>query len=96
MFFVVMAYDYPHSDAEQRRKQSRYQVQAELERVKQSGELISGGDFTDLNGKIIGTNLHMNFPSCDALERWLNQLPVVQNGVWEKIDVCPLLPVVEP
>lgn len=85
MDFVVTAYDTP--DALELRMQHRASHLAGARRLADDGHLRSGGAILDAEGRMIGSTLHMSFPSRDELQAWLDAEPYVLGGVWKDVDV---------
>lgn len=87
MQFVVTALDYTDAEALDRRMAQREQHLAGVRKLIAEGHFLSGGAILDDSGKMIGSSLHMDFPTRDALESLLNQDPYVKGRVWEKIEI---------
>lgn len=88
MQFMVTAFDYTDSEAYNRRLAAR---QDHLDKVKKSivnGHFLSGGAILNDSGLMVGSTLHLEYPSREALEMALQQDPYVTTKVWEKIDIC--------
>ncbi len=87
MQFMITAFDYKDSDAITRRMNAR---EAHLNRIKPliaKGNFLSGGAILNEQGKMIGSTLHMDFPSRQNLDDFLKDDPYVKNKVWEQIEI---------
>jgi len=85
--FVVTALDYTDDDALNRRMANREQHLASVRKLIADGHFLSGGAILDDAGKMIGSTLHMEFPTREALNAQLRNDPYVVGKVWETIDV---------
>ena len=87
MQFVVTALDYTDADALNRRMANREQHLAGVHKLIAAGHFLSGGAILDDDGRMIGSTLHMDFPTRADLDAQLRGDPYVAGKVWEKIDV---------
>lgn len=87
MQFVVTALDYTDADALSRRMANREQHLAGVKRLIADGRFLSGGAILDDAGKMIGSTLHVDFPTRAELDAQLRQDPYVAGKVWETIEV---------
>ena len=87
MQFVVTALDYTDADALNRRMANREQHLAGVHKLIAAGRFLSGGAILDDDGRMIGSTLHMDFPTRADLDAQLRGDPYVAGKVWEKIDV---------
>jgi uncharacterized protein YciI len=85
--FVVTALDYTDATALDRRMANREQHLSGVKKLIAEGRFLSGGAILDDAGKMIGSTLHMDFPTRAELDAQLRQDPYVSGGVWEKIEV---------
>lgn len=85
MDFVITAYDAP--DALERRMQHRAAHLEGARRLATEGRLRSAGAIVDAEGRMVGSTLHMSFPSRDELHAWLELDPYTLAGVWADVDV---------
>jgi uncharacterized protein len=85
--FVVTALDYTDADALSRRMANREQHLNGVKKLIAEGRFVSGGAMLDEAGKMIGSTLHMDFPTRAELDAQLRQDPYVSGRVWEKIEV---------
>lgn len=87
MQFVVTALDYADADALNRRMANREQHLNGVRKLIAEGRFLSGGAILDDAGQMIGSTLHMDFPTRAELDATLSKDPYVSGRVWEKIDV---------
>ncbi|MGV3590406.1 MAG: YciI family protein [Gammaproteobacteria bacterium] len=87
MQFVVTAFDYTDADALDRRLAHREQHLAGVRKLITEGRFLSGGAILDDAGKMIGSTLHVDFPTRADLDAQLRNDPYVSGRVWETIDV---------
>jgi uncharacterized protein len=87
MQFVVTALDYTDAEALNRRMANREQHLASVRKLIAAGHFLSGGAILDANGKMIGSTLHVEFPTRADLDAQLRSDPYVSGRVWEKIEV---------
>jgi uncharacterized protein len=85
--FVVTALDYTDADALNRRMANREQHLNGVKKLIAEGRFLSGGAMLDEAGKMIGSTLHVDFPTRAELDAQLRQDPYVSGRVWEKIEV---------
>lgn len=87
MQFVVTALDYTDADALNRRMAHREEHLAGVRQLIADGRFLSGGAILDDDGKMIGSTLHLDFPTRADLDAQLRNDPYVSGKVWETIDV---------
>jgi len=87
MQFVVTALDYTDADALNRRMANREQHLGGVRKLIAEGHFLSGGAILDDTGKMIGSTLHVDFPTRAELDAQLRQDPYVSGRVWETLDV---------
>ena len=85
MQFVMTAFDY--EDALERRLEHREAHLNGLRELAKQGHFISGGAMLDEQGKMIGSNVHFEFPDRATLDLTLEQDPFVKHMVWETITI---------
>lgn len=85
MAFALIAHDY--DDALERRLACREQHLARLRSLAADGLFLGGGVLLDENGKMIGSNVHLGFEQREALERWLEDEPYLNEKVWETVEI---------
>ena len=83
MQFLVKAYDGEGMLNKRMEVRPRH-----LEGMKALGkQIICAGGLLDVEGKMKGSALVMEFPDRAALEEYLKNEPYVVEGVWQKIEV---------
>lgn len=87
MQFVVTAFDYTDADALKRRMAHREQHLAGVRKLVADGHFLSGGAILDDAGNMIGSTLHMEFPTRAELDAQLRNDPYIVGKVWETLDV---------
>ena len=85
MAFALIAHDYP--DALERRLACREQHLGRLKALAEAGFFLGGGVLLDDSGKMIGSNVHLDFEQREDLEAWLKEEPYVTERVWETLEV---------
>lgn len=85
MPFALIAHDYP--DALERRLACRERHLARLKALAEQGKVLGGGVLLNDEGKMIGSNVHLDFGQREDLDRWLEDEPYVLEQVWEQIEV---------
>lgn len=89
MLYVIHAYDFTDEQAIARRMAVRANHLAGAKRLKSTGNFVLGGALLDLEGKMIGSMMVVDFEEEVHLHQWLDNDPYVTGNVWEKIDVKP-------
>lgn len=87
MQFLVKAMDYTDAEAIERRMEHRETHLAGVRAMIADGSFLSGGAILDDEGKMIGSTLHLEFASKEALQQHLDNDPYVAGKVWDRIDV---------
>jgi uncharacterized protein YciI len=87
MDFVVTAFDALDDGALGRRMQHRSAHLEGARQLAEAGRLVSAGAFLAADRAMIGSTLHMSFPSRDELQAWLDADPYTVGGVWGEVDV---------
>lgn len=86
MQFALIAHDFP--DALERRIACREQHINRLKALGEQGQFLGGGVLLDEQGKMIGSNVHLQFEHRAELDEWLRSEPYVTERVWERIEIC--------
>ncbi len=60
-----------------------------MAKARANGNMICGLALLDDSGKMIGSNVIVNFPSRADVDAWLACEPYVQGNVWDNITVLP-------
>ncbi len=87
--FVILAYDAKDEGAMARRMAARTAHTQAMVEARKSGNMICGAALLDETGKMIGSNIIVNYPSRKELDAWLNSEPYVIGKVWENITIIP-------
>jgi uncharacterized protein YciI len=87
--YVVYGWDGKDENALERRMTVRPSHFENAKRLKALGNFIFGGAILDRNGKMIGSNMIMQFETDSELEDWLNSEPYITKEVWEKYELHP-------
>ncbi|MEZ5690402.1 MAG: YciI family protein [Rickettsiales bacterium] len=87
--FVIMAYDATDEKAMERRLAAREEHTKAMTLARENGNMLCGAALLDDNGKMIGSNILVNFSSRAELDAWLASEPYVKGKVWDKITVTP-------
>lgn len=85
--FVIIAYDAKDDDAMSRRMVAREAHTKAMAQARADGNMICGAALLDEAGKMIGSNIIVNYPSRKELDAWLATEPYVAGKVWENITV---------
>lgn len=92
MQFLVLGYDGTDDGALVRRTAVRDEHLAGSERMYASGKWQDSGALLDDAGTMIGSFIVCDYASREELETaWLNHEPYVVSGVWERIEIHPVL-----
>lgn len=89
MLYVIHAYDFTDEEAYNRRMAVRERHIAGAKLLKSNGNFVLGGALLDLDGKMIGSMMLVDFEEETQLHQWLDNDPYVTGNVWDKIDVKP-------
>jgi len=87
--FVILAYDAKDEGAMERRMNCRTAHTEAMAKARANGNMICGLALLDDSGKMIGSNVIVNFPSRADVDAWLASEPYVQGKVWDNITVLP-------
>jgi hypothetical protein len=87
--FVIIAYDATDADAINRRMAAREAHTKAIAVARAEGKMLCGAALLDDAGKMIGSNIILNFPDRAAVDAWLAVEPYVVGNVWDKISVIP-------
>ncbi len=87
--FVILAYDAKDEGAMARRMAAREAHTKAMAQARTDGNMICGAALLDDTGKMIGSNIIVNYPSRKELDEWLVVEPYVAGKVWENITVIP-------
>jgi len=87
--YVIHAWDGKDESALDRRMAARPSHFENARRLKALGNFIFGGAILDENGKMIGSNMIMQFETDYELQDWLDSEPYIIKKVWEKYELHP-------
>lgn len=87
--YNIYALDFTDAGALERRMVARGAHLDGARALKAQGNFILGGAILDENGKMIGSNLILQFESEEALENWKASEPYILERVWEKVEIRP-------
>ncbi len=90
MQYVIIAHDGTDEGAYDRRMSVRPQHLENIERVRQSGNVVCAGGILDDAGKLIGSALIMDFATRELLDDYLASEPYIAAGVWQDIKIEPV------
>ncbi|MEQ1789407.1 MAG: YciI family protein [Rickettsiales bacterium] len=89
MQFVIIAYDATDADAMARRMAAREAHTKAMAQARENGNMICGAALLDDAGKMIGSNVIVNYPSRKELDEWLATEPYIVGKVWDNITIIP-------
>lgn len=87
MQFIVMGYDGTDEGALARRMAAREDHLKVCADSVANGTQLIGAAMMDLNGKMNGSCMIMNFDTRAELDAWLKSEPYIAGKVWERVDV---------
>jgi uncharacterized protein len=87
MQFVITAMDFTDAAALDRRMANREAHLQSVRRMIADGTFLSGGAILDVDAKMIGSTLHVEFPDRVSLEQHLQNDPYITGKVWEHVDI---------
>jgi uncharacterized protein YciI len=87
--YLVYAWDGTDGNTLERRMSMRPSHFENAKRLKALGNFILGGAILNDEGKMIGSNMIMQFETEAELQDWLNTEPYITKKVWENFEVHP-------
>jgi uncharacterized protein len=87
--FIIFALDHTDKDAINRRLAVRPAHFERVSALKKEGNFIIGAAILDDNGKMIGSNMIVQFESEEDLQAYLKTEPYIIGNVWDKINIYP-------
>lgn len=87
MQFRITAYDYTDKDALARRMAVRPRHLENILKVMEENKILCAGGITNEEGAAIGSFLIMDFPTREALDKYLESEPYIREKVWETVKV---------
>lgn len=88
--YTIFALDYTDVGALDRRMQARERHLEGVKALKAEGKFLFAGAILDDEGRMIGSNIILQFGDDEELARWKEAEPYITEKVWEKIDIRPL------
>ena len=90
MQFRITAYDYTDKEALARRMAVRPRHLENILKVMEENKILCAGGITNEAGAPIGSFLIMDFPTIEALDKYLESEPYITEKVWEtvKVETC--------
>lgn len=85
--FVIIAYDATDDDALSRRMACREDHTKKIAEMRASGNMLCGLALLNDEGKMIGSNIVVNFPSRGDVDKYLETEPYITGKVWENITI---------
>lgn len=89
MQYIVIGLDGTDEKAIDRRLAAREEHLKGVERRFNAGEHLYGAALLDDTGKMIGSQMIVEYPSLDELNKWLEEEPYILGKVWEKVEIKP-------
>ena len=87
--YLIYAWDGKGQDALERRMSVRPFHFEKARELKAKGNFVFGGAILNDDGKMIGSNMIVQFETDQELKAWLDSEPYIVNKVWEKFEVRP-------
>lgn len=87
MQFCIIAKDYTDSEALDRRLKARAAHIALGDKMKAEGKAIFGTALLNEKKEMKGSVYILNFPSKEALNKYLEEEPYITEKVWEHIEI---------
>lgn len=85
--YHIHALDFTDANALERRISARQAHLDGAKLLKETNNFIVGGAILSEEGKMIGSNLILQFETKIELDKWLNYEPYITNKVWDKIEI---------
>ena len=85
--FVIIAYDATDDGAYERRMACREAHTKAMAEMREKGNMLCGLALLNDAGKMIGSNVIVNFPSRTELDKWLENEPYIMGKVWDNITI---------
>lgn len=89
MKFIVIGYDGKDAQALDRRMAAREAHLALSDQAIARGEHLLAAALLNEDEQMCGSVMVVDFPSRDALDKWLETEPYIQGKVWEDVQVFP-------
>lgn len=92
MLYVLLARNRAGAEALAIRERLRPQQLETVRAMAARGTMRIGGALLDASQAAVGSMALLDFASRAELDAWIEAHPYKRNGVWEQIEVWPLLP----
>ncbi len=89
MEFLVIAFDKVGEQALARRLAVREDHLRAARRTVEAGTMLIGGAITDDTGRMIGSMTVVSFPDRCGFDSWLQGVPYMREGIWDRVEVHP-------
>lgn len=89
MQYLVIAHDSTEPDAEARRLAVRPDHLAAAHQTIASGNMLIGGAILDESQRMVGSMTVVDFPTQQAFDDWLRNVPYMKAGIWKQVEVRP-------
>ena len=89
MQYLVIAYDSKEPGAEARRLAVRPDHVAAAHKTIASGIMLIGGAILDDDQHMVGSMTVVDFPTQQAFDEWLRNVPYMKAGIWQQVEVKP-------
>ncbi len=87
--YLVTGYDYTDPEALQRRMNVRPHHLDVAKALKANGNFVLSGAILNVEGKMIGTVMIVQFETEEELQAWQQKEPYITQKIWETFDVKP-------
>lgn len=87
--YTIFALDHTDEDAINRRLAVRPNHLHGASVLKKAGNLVMGGALLDEAGKMIGSNMIVQFETEEEFQAYLKVEPYITGNVWDKITIYP-------
>lgn len=87
MQFSILALDFPGQEGLDKRLKYRAEHLEGLKKLHASGHFIAGGALVDDDGKMIGSNVFLQFNDRSEFDAWLQTEPFFVHKVWQSVEV---------
>ncbi len=89
MQFLVIAYDKNDDQAVQRRQAVREKHLDAARRSIEAGTMLIGGAILNEAGEMVGSMTVVSFPDRAEFDAWLQSVPYMRHGIWDRVEVRP-------
>ena len=89
MEFLVIAFDKVGDQALARRLAVREEHLRAARQTVEAGKMLIGGAITDDAGRMVGSMTVVSFPDRSGFDNWLQGVPYMREGIWDRVEVHP-------